>query len=98
MAKPFLVRSRYAAEYRNWWWAHGRGTSADTGIERPEGVAPYPGKKDRIQDRPAYDGGNNFGRLARTGLMDSYVEEMLDLPLLGIAVRKWIRFLADGTP
>ena len=96
VAKPFLIRSRHAAEYRNWWWAHGRTTSGNTAIEIPEGVEPYPDKKDRILDKPVSDSGNNFGRLARTHLMDAYIDEMLDLPLAGIAAKKWIQFLAGA--
>ena len=54
------------------------------------------GRKDRFLDRPVSDRGNNFGRLARTGLMNDYIEEMLELPLAGIAAKKWIRFFADA--
>lgn len=39
------------------------------------------------------DSGNNYGRVARTGLMDAYTERMLDKELGGIRARDWIRFL-----
>ncbi|MXZ41031.1 MAG: hypothetical protein F4Z18_04430 [Caldilineaceae bacterium SB0666_bin_21] len=61
----------------------------NTAIEIPEEVAPYPLKRDRILDQPVSDSGNNFGRLARTGLMDAYIEEMLELPLAGITAKEW---------
>ena len=44
------------------------------------------------------DRGNNFGRLARTGLMDAYIDEMLELPLAGIAAKEWIRFFTGDNP
>ena len=94
--KPFLIHSRYAAQHRNWWWQHKRKTSGNTAIRIAEGVTPYPDNQDRILDKPASDSGNNFGRLARTGLMDAYIEQMLDLRLLGIAATEWIRFLVGA--
>ena len=91
--KPFVTQTRYAAEYRNYWWANVRNTRTDTSITIPEGVNPYPAKSDPVTDRPARDGGGNFGRLARTGIMDEYIAEMLRLPLSGIPAKSWIDFL-----
>ncbi len=93
VAKPFLVSAHYAALYRNWWWAHGRTTAADVTLQSPEGVGPYPTKPDRIVDQPTHDPGSNFGRLARTGLMGAYIQEMREMSLAGIPVRAWIEFL-----
>ena len=91
--KPFVAQARYAAEYRNYWWSNVRNTRTDTSITIPEGVNPYPVKSDPVTDRPARDGGGNFGRLARTGIMDEYITEMLRLPLSGIPAQSWIDFL-----
>ena len=91
--KPFVTQARYAAEYRNYWWSEVRSTRSDTGITSPEDVKPYPSKSAQVADIPVRDGGNNFGRLARTGLMDEYIEEMLDLRLSGIPAGEWINFL-----
>ena len=91
--KPFVMQAKYAAEYRNYWWSEVRRTRSDTSIAIPSDVVPYPSKSDRISDRPASDSGGNFGRLARTGVMNEYIGEMLDLRLSGIPAGDWIDFL-----
>ena len=91
--KPFVVQARYAAEYRNYWWANVRRTRGNTDIETPTVVNPYPAKSDPVTDRPVSDGGGNFGRLARTGIMDEYIAEALNTSLAGIPAGNWIDFL-----
>ena len=91
--KPFVVQAKYAAAYRNYWWQEKHKTSSDVSITSPAGVNPYPSKSDRVADRPASDQGRNFGRLARTGIMDEYIAEMLNLRLSGIPASDWIKFL-----
>ncbi len=93
--KPFVTPAKYAAAYRNYWWTEVRDARSDTSITSPTGVNPYPAKSDRVADRPASDSGSNFGRLARTGIMDDYVEEMLHLRLSGIPASDWIDFLRN---
>ena len=91
--KTFVAQAKYAAKYRNYWWAEVRSTKSDTSITIPTGANPYPSKSAQVADRPVSDGGSNFGRLARTGLMDEYIEEMLNLKLSGIPAGEWINFL-----
>ena len=91
--KPFIVPARYAAEYRNYWWSEVSSTRNDASIVSTAGVSPYPSKSAEVADRPASDRGSNFGRLARTGMMDEYIEEMLNLRLSGIPAGEWIDFL-----
>ena len=91
--EPFVTQARYAAEYRNYWWENVRRTTTDRSIAIPGNVNPYPAKSDPVTDRPARDGGGNFGRLARTGIMDEYIAETLGLPLAGIPAKSWIDFL-----
>lgn len=91
--EPFVESARYAAQYRNYHWQHVRQTAHDTHIEVPTGVSPYPSKSDQISDRPRYDGGNNFGRLARTGMMDDYMAKLNEVPLCGIKTVFWRQFL-----
>ena len=74
--EPFVESAKYAADYRNYHWQHVRKTRQDPHIEIPSGVDPYPSKADQILDRPRSDGGGNFGRLARTGMMDSYITQV----------------------
>jgi hypothetical protein len=44
-------------------------------------------------DRPRQDGGNNFGRLARSGMMDEFMAKLNDVPLCGIKAVYWRDFL-----
>ena len=90
--KPYMVSASYAAEFRNQWWTQVRKTRSDTGIQSPAGISPYPSSSEQIADRAVRDGGGNFGRIARTGLMDDYVKETLDTQLCGIPTREWAAF------
>lgn len=91
--KPLVVPARYAAEYRNYWWTEVRASIADRTIRCPRDVTPYPTKSDRILDVPVSDSGGNFGRLARTGMLDDYLAEMMGRRLAGIPVQDWLQFL-----
>lgn len=90
---PFVEIARYAAEYRNYHWQHIRKTKTDTTLIPPEGAHPYPGKKsEQVADVPVNDGGNNFGRVARSGIMNDYCATVLDVPLCGIQIGYWLTF------
>lgn len=91
--EPFIESARYAAEYRNYHWQHIRKSSQDAGIESPDNVRPYPAKADQILDKPRYDSGGNFGRLARTDLMDDYMGKLNEVSLCGIKTVFWRDFL-----
>ena len=91
--EPFVKSAKDAARHRNHHWQHVRQTSLDVSIQVPEGVLPYPSKSEQILDRPKADGGGNFGRLARTGLMDDYVRKLNDVLLCGIKTAYWQDFL-----
>ncbi|MGH7964313.1 MAG: hypothetical protein ACRERD_21265 [Candidatus Binatia bacterium] len=91
--EPFIESAKYAAEYRNYHWQHVRRTVQSTHIDIPSGVQPYPSKSDQISDKPRYDAGGNFGRLARTGIIDVYMAKLNDVPLCGIKAIFWREFL-----
>jgi len=91
--EPFIESARFAAAYRNYHWQHIRRTKQDKRILIPDGIKPYPAKSDQILDRPLSDAGGNFGRLARTGIMDAYMEKLNDFELCGIKVLYWRQFL-----
>lgn len=99
-AQPFVVLARWAAEYRNYYWQHMRETSDSTEIHSPPGAVPYPTSDTRIADSPAYDGGKNFGRVARvSGLMDQFIRASNLTEVLGIRIGDWHSFLklhSDG--
>jgi hypothetical protein len=89
---PYIEVARYAAEYRNYHWTELRQTQSDRSIISPAGVRPYPDKSDRIADVPRSDAGGNFGRYARTGLMDNYLAQARNELLCGIKAQHWLRF------
>jgi hypothetical protein len=95
-AEPFVVSSRWAAEYRNYYWQVIRNVhpGTDIGINAPAGAHPYPTKDEPIADVPAYDRGGNFGRVSRVpGLMSEWVAATNQLEVLGIRNDDWFRFL-----
>lgn len=91
--EPFVESARFAAAHRNHHWRYVRQTTLSTEIEIPEGIRPYPRKSDPILDKPTADGGGNFGRLARTGMMDTYMQKLSDIQLCGINSTYWREFL-----
>jgi len=95
-APPYVVSARWAAAYRNYYWQHSRDAAkgTDRTIHAPPGARPYPGKDAQIADQPGYDGGKNFGRVARVrGLMDEFIRASHELEVLGIRILDWYRFL-----
>ena len=91
---PYVIGARQAAEYRNWYWEHAKGGAGDNSIINSTANAYYPTKSDAISDRAASDGGGNFGRFARTKVMDSYIKELFDDRLAGIPLSAWQKFLS----
>jgi len=92
---PYTESARYVAAYRNWWWQHKReAKTGQTGITMPSVATPYPAQKsDKISDVPESDGGSNFGRIPRLGIMDSYMAELMQNTLSGIPLWAWLDFL-----
>lgn len=89
---PYIESARYAAEYRNCHWAAMRGTGADAKIIVPNEAKPYPRKCDATTDTPVSDKGGNFGRVARSGLMDEYLARMKIQLVCGIKAVHWLEF------
>ncbi len=89
---PYIESSRYAAEFRNHHWQHLREAKGDSTIKQPADVKPYPKKSDQIADEPVADKGGNFGRFARTGLMDEYLARAKEELLAGIRAEYWLSF------
>ncbi len=93
--KPLVDMAQYFCDYRNFWWQNIRKTNDDRTIDMPDGIKPYPNARDNISDKPASDKGNNFGRIARIGLLDKFKSEMDNMDLLGISVSEWRRFFRE---
>lgn len=91
--EPFVESAQYAADFRNYHWQHVRKTAQDTTIDPAPNAQPYRSKVDQILDVPRSDGGGNFGRLARTGMMDEYMAKLREVLLCGIRTEYWREFL-----
>ncbi|MER8465232.1 hypothetical protein [Mesorhizobium sp. M1396] len=90
---PFVIGARHAAEFRNWHWEHAKGGTNDNSLILSTVSTNYPMKSDAIADRAVSDGGGNFGRLARSGVMKEYIENLFDDRLSGIPLWAWQKFL-----
>lgn len=93
---PYIESGKYAAEYRNYYWIKSRETSSTRSnlIISPsqEFRHPYPQSKVEASDKAENDKGNNFGRIARAGLLDDYLEKIKRIDYLGIRVSHWMKF------
>ena len=89
---PYIESAKYVAQFRNYHWQFLKRGDGDNRITPPEKAAPYPRKSDPTTDRPVSDGGKNFGRIARTGIMDEYLAVMLSQPVCGNRARHWLDF------
>ena len=89
---PYIEGAQYIARYRNYHWQHLKRGGGDNRINHPEKAAPYPKKSDPTTDQPVSDAGKNFGRIARSGIMDEYLSVMLAQPVCGIRARHWLEF------
>ena len=89
---PYIESAKYAAAYRNWHWKQMRGAGEAAEIRVPADAEPYPRKADATNDQPKSDKGGNFGRIARTGLMDDYLAKMQLQPVCGIRAAYWLEF------
>lgn len=100
MYDVFIEGAKYAAEQRNHYWQFGRQTADDATITVAREINIYPLKKDKISDKAAYDPGQNFGRLARYGVMNDYVKRMMGTSVRGVSAEEWLAFFkrhARGT-
>lgn len=94
VAEPWVESAKFAAEWRDYWWANVRDTQSDPGLIYPTDAAPYPAKADHVSVKPKVDGGGNFGRLPRCKpLMDSFIKQTMSVPILGISTEAWVKFL-----
>jgi len=88
---PYIELARYVAEYRNWYWEHGRQSTGNPVIVATWDT-PFPSKGDGIQDTATRDQGGNFGRIARVGLLDDFCSRVGQHKLAGIASAHWLKF------
>lgn len=97
LLQPIITEAKYAALKRNHWWEFvraARSPIAPRGVVSAQHIGSYPSKSQQYLDRAAHDGGNNFGRIARCGVMDSEVQQVLNESALGIPLLAWSKFLS----
>jgi len=93
LLQPFVTEARFAAEHRNHYWSVLRGvTGMATAITVAAHQAPYPKKSDKFNDAAQLDSGNNFGRVARGGIMAGFISGIMQQPTAGIPLGAWQRF------
>lgn len=94
--EPYVMGAKEASEKMDEYWQNERNTNLDTGINRPDGISPYPENSDEIQDEPVADAGHNYGRLSRANVMDEYIERMSKKQVAGVSADKWIEFIREN--
>jgi len=94
LLRPFITEARFAAQLRNWYWYTMRIRQNKNGTVIPaQHQTPYPAvKTDQCSDRAEDDGGGNFGRVARYGLLDDFVKSTANQELSGIPIHAWLKF------
>ena len=103
LVTPWVYSAKAASEATKRYWIYERLTNKPETIKRrglkiPNGVRPYmENARDKTNYKPVEDGGNNFGRLARTGIMSDFVDETLLTDILGIPANNWRLFLKAHT-
>lgn len=90
---PYVELARYVAEYRNHHWEFVMSHRKSAKVVLSTSDQPYPTKTDEISDKAEHDAGRNFGRIARTGIMDDFADRSGNRLLSGIPARHWRRFL-----
>jgi hypothetical protein len=95
---PYIEEARFAARARNhyWTWVKGSGQPNDQ-IKLSKHNTPYPRKIDESSDKPVYDGGKNFGRIARTNILNEFIVATIENDAAGIPIKYWIQFLSAFT-
>lgn len=97
LTEPYVELARYVAEYRNHHWEHVMSHKKSPRVITSSFPHPYPSKTDEILDKAEEDAGRNFGRVARTGLMDGFCEAAGESLLSGIPARYWRKFFKTFT-
>lgn len=94
LLRPFVDEAKYAAELRNHYWQTMRAAKGANGkITLAAHQSPYPAvKTDQCSDRAEEDGGGNFGRVARYGLLDEFVKSVERQEASGIPIKAWLTF------
>lgn len=104
LVSPWVFSAKAASEMTKRHWVYLRQSDTPKSLsqrglkELSKEIKPYmENARDKTNYIPLEDGGNNFGRLARTGIMDDFVKETLRTDILGIPADNWRLFLKAHT-
>ncbi|MCS6939727.1 MAG: hypothetical protein RMJ55_13460 [Roseiflexaceae bacterium] len=93
LLRPWIESAKYVAEYRNFYWKESRSKqNKNQNIRSPINIKQYPDIRQEACDEAPDDKGGNFGRVARTGIIDSYIKSIKEDKYLGIKIDHWIEF------
>lgn len=92
--RPFITNAKNASKKVNEHWISLKSHRTSSCIDYPDNVSPYPSTNKRICDKPSEGSNRNYGRLARSELMEDYIDEIMDKNLKGKKVWEWINFLS----
>jgi hypothetical protein len=91
--QPWIESARYVAEHRNFYWQKSRKQrNKNPNIRTPKDIKHYPDIRQEAADEAEEDKGGNFGRIARTNILDQYIDLLKDRSYLGIKISHWIEF------
>jgi len=91
--QPWIESARYVAEYRNFYWQESRKQrNKNPNIRTPKDTKYYPDIRQEAADEAEEDKGGNFGRIARTNILNQYIDSLKDRSYLGIKISHWIEF------
>jgi hypothetical protein len=92
--QPWIESARYVAEYRNFYWQESRKQrNKNPNIRTPKDTKHHPDIRQEAADEAEEDKGGNFGRIARTNIINQYINSLKDRSYLGIKISHWIEFL-----
>jgi len=92
--QPWIESARYVAECRNFYWQESRKQrNKNPNIRTPKDTKHHPDIRQEAADEAEEDKGGNFGRIARTNIINQYINSLKDRSYLGIKISHWIEFL-----
>lgn len=101
LTTPWIYSAKAASEACKRHWTYRKTDTpkalSERTVQEPENITPYNDSREQNNYSPVGDNAGNFGRLARTGIMDEFVKVSLDTDVLGIPARNWMRFLKAHT-
>ena len=81
------------AEHRNFYWQESRKQrNKNPNIRTPKDTKHHPDIRQEAADAAVEAKGGNFGRIARTNIINQYINSLKDRSYLGIKISHWIEF------